>query len=230
MIDESHLQTSFAGTLNVSVPTAVNGRYERLERGGYRRYAQEITRHLGAPVHRPPDWLWGGARGRFWEQSALLRATRNEILLSPANSGPLGHPRQVLVLHDLFALQQPEWYAPGAARLQRMTLPRLAGQAAAVIAPSTRVADDICTELGIRARNVHVVHPAVGMPFGPAPSPTVSGIHALTLRRRLRLDEDRRLVFGLVSGVVRKNSAHLLDVLADLAERRPDITVAVAGV
>lgn len=90
---------------------------------GVQRYAYEILTALdsllgalgtepvvafypaGRAIERPP-WkhielraLPGGS-GHFWEQSALWRASRNGILISLCNSGPVLHKNQIVALHD----------------------------------------------------------------------------------------------------------------------------------
>ncbi len=222
----------FRSTTEMGTAVVINGRYEQLEQGGYRRFAREISRNLDATIVQPPPAWARGVRGRLWEQSILPRASRDRVLLSPANSGPLGHPRHVVVVHDILALQHPEWYNRQAAQLQRVTLPRLVRGAAAVVAPSRKVADELVVELSVDAERVHVVRPAVGPPFGPGPEPQPFSerLTANLHRLGLDLDDGRPLAFGLVSPNVRKNSDHLLRVLALLHDRRPELTTLVAGI
>lgn len=220
----------FRSTTDMGTAVVVNGRYEQLEQGGYRRFAREISRNLDATIVQPPPAWARGVRGRLWEQSILPRASRGRVLFSPANSGPLGHPRHVVVVHDILALQHPEWYNRQAARLQRATLPRLVRGAAAVVAPSRKVADELVVELSVDAERVHVVRPAVGHPFGPDSHPFSETLTANLHRLGLDLDDGRPLAFGLISPNMRKNSDHLLRVFALLQDRRPELTTLVAGI
>ena len=104
----------------------INGRFLTQPVSGVQRYAHELLRALDqALVLSPgaqamlgpvtvlaptgavaPEWarlrlrhLRGGS-GHVWEQGALGRATRDGVLLSLGNSGPLRHGRHVLALHD----------------------------------------------------------------------------------------------------------------------------------
>ena len=101
----------------------INARFLTQPMSGVQRYAYEILSALDrllcvlgdAPVvaYYPagcevehPDWkhielraLHGGT-GHFWEQGALWRASRNGILISLCNSGPVLHKKQIVALHD----------------------------------------------------------------------------------------------------------------------------------
>ena len=78
-----------------------------------------------------------------WIQVILPLVSRKSRLLSMTSRAPLFHPRQFLVIHDLFVLTNPEWfsrkYVLTHAPLLRMQLSR----ATAVIAVSAPVADQV---------------------------------------------------------------------------------------
>ncbi|NNE73070.1 MAG: glycosyltransferase [Acidimicrobiales bacterium] len=204
---------------------AVNGRFRHLEPGGYRRYADEVsTRIPGATVFQPSHRYARGLRGRTWEQSVLARRSHDHVLFSPANSGPIHHHRQVVVLHDIYTLQRPEWFDPNLCRFQRRFLPRLVANAQRVVVPSMDVANRVSLQLRTPAHKVVPVAPAVGTPFGLDTDPA----RRAALAERLGLADGQPLVTGLVSASVRKNSSHTLAVLAE-ARRRTGAVVAVAG-
>ena len=80
---------------------------------GQQRYAHELSAQL------PSEWL-RVAPGGFWRRSRVLTwiwtlmvlpwLSRRGVLLSLTSRAPLWHPRHVLVVHDLFVLEHPEWY------------------------------------------------------------------------------------------------------------------------
>jgi len=53
----------------------------------------------------------GVGGGHLWEQLYLLRHSASGRLLSPANSGPIGHPRQIVVIHDAAIYNAPTGFA-----------------------------------------------------------------------------------------------------------------------
>jgi glycosyltransferase involved in cell wall biosynthesis len=207
----------------------VNGRFQHAEAGGFRRYAEEVLRRLDdAEVVRPPAAVGRGAAGRAWEQTALARRAAGRALLSPIGSGPLRHRRHVVVLHDLLALEHPEWVSERYARGQAWFLPRLAAGAAHLVVPSEAVAASLADRLGVAREDITVAPPGLSDTFlVPGGDADADREHAL--RERLRLGEDRRLVLGMVSTTPRKNSAHLLDVLATVSDAVDDAVAVVVG-
>lgn len=110
----------------------VNGRFLGRPISGVERFGREIVLALDrraaagtAPPLRilaPPgvvcDLPLAAARfetvgthgGHIWEQFALARAARGATLLSLANSGPVAHTRQLVVIHDAAPYRFPEAY------------------------------------------------------------------------------------------------------------------------
>lgn len=129
-------------------PLFINGRFLTQPMSGVQRYAREIVRALdkrpdaadryvlltpvGAddlqlttlPVHTIP-----GGRGHLWEQTALAWAARHGRLLSLGGSGPVLHPRQIVVIHDAAVFRHPEHFRRGYAAFHRILGRRLARQA-----------------------------------------------------------------------------------------------------
>ena len=90
-----------------------------------------------------------GARGHIWEQTSLLRASRNGVLLSLCNSGPIGHRAQVLAIHDAHIYQIPQAFAPSYRWLHRTLRPQLARRAAGLITVSDYSASTLSRYLGV---------------------------------------------------------------------------------
>ena len=120
-------------------PLFINGRFLTQPMSGVQRYAREIVRALdkrpdaadryvlltpvGAddlqlttlPVQTVP-----GGRGHLWEQTALAWAARHGRLLSLGGSGPVLHPRHVVVVHDAAVFRHPDHFRWGYAAFHRI--------------------------------------------------------------------------------------------------------------
>ncbi len=138
---------------------AVNGRFEGRRATGVDRYASEITGRLDGSVRivRPRTNL-RGARGHLWEQFSLPACVGvDEVLWSPANSGPIGVRRQVITIHDLSVLEHPEWFSSEFALWYRMMLPALAKRARHILTVSEHSRASIMRRLGVPARKVTAI-------------------------------------------------------------------------
>jgi glycosyltransferase involved in cell wall biosynthesis len=82
-----------------------------------------------------------------------VRARRSTVL-SLTSRTPVLPGRQVVTLHDLFPLTNPEWFAPAYVRLHRRLLEHHLGHAAGFVTVSEPVADQVRAEL---RRDVPVV-------------------------------------------------------------------------
>lgn len=203
---------------------AINARAAaRPELGGVERWARELSvrlprRQPGAyRLVTPPPRLVHRA-GHAWEQAWLPVVTRrDELVLCPANTGPLAARDVAVIIHDAAALRSPQWYSPAYARLQRVMLPRLARRARVVLTVSAFSAREIERYLGVRAQ---VVGGGVGESFVP-------GADSATARDALHLG-DRPYVLTVASRTARKNLAALEPAAARLHGQGVDL-VAVGG-
>jgi glycosyltransferase involved in cell wall biosynthesis len=91
------------------------------------RYTQEVVSRLKDRVRLlAPRWSLEGAAGHLWEQARLPSLLRkDEILWSPANTGPLSVSSQVITLHDASFIDHPEWFEAGFSAWYGFLLPRL---------------------------------------------------------------------------------------------------------
>lgn len=83
---------------------------------GQQRYAQEIADRLmtttGCGSVEPTGvWERSSLRVWAWVQLVLPWAARGALLVSLTSRAPLWRRRQVLVVHDLFVLTNPEWFS-----------------------------------------------------------------------------------------------------------------------
>lgn len=133
-----------------------------------------------------PDWrairlapLRGG-RGHLWEQAALLSATREGMLLSPGNAGPLGHTRQVIAFHDTHLWDMPEAFSRSYRLWHGALRPRLARRAEALLTVSDHAARALSARLSVPVERFTVVPNGADHILRLAPDPQVPA--ALGLR------------------------------------------------
>ena len=110
----------------------INGRFATQPFSGVQRYAAEIVRALdrqagtgsgqrfvllsprGAPsaglTNIPQRWI-GRVDGHLWDQWHFSRASRRGVAMSLAMSGPIAHPRQLVVIHDAAVHRRPEHFS-----------------------------------------------------------------------------------------------------------------------
>ncbi|HEX2615909.1 MAG TPA: glycosyltransferase, partial [Flavobacteriales bacterium] len=171
------------------MPLVVNGRFLTRPTTGVERYGRALLQVIATAwpdarvvvprTDRNIDACGlevvphGIGNGHWWEQSALPAALRKgDVLLSPANTGPLRVRQQVLVLHDLAFLHQPEWFDRRFVAWYGFLLPRLARRCAQVITVSTTVREELMTTFAIPGERIHVVPPfqalATAVPEGAA--------------------------------------------------------------
>jgi glycosyltransferase involved in cell wall biosynthesis len=114
------------------------------------RYGREILRRFTGK-YRVEQTQANGVAGHFWEQFILpVRLSRDTVLWSPANSGPLVVRNQALTLHDLTPLEHPEWFTKTYSAWYRLLIPILAKRARIIFTPSDHVKQKVITRLGVK--------------------------------------------------------------------------------
>ena len=205
---------------------AINARATaRREIGGVERLAHEMARRLPAltpgryRVCRPPA-AFAHRAGHLWEQLVLPAAPGARLIYCPANLAPLASRRNVVVIHDVAPLREPEWYSPVYSGYQRRVLPALARRARLVLTVSEFSRSEIVSRLDVPEDHVRVVPNGVDERFSPAAD-------ANAARRALQLDRPYVLVVG--SRIARKNLAVLEGAAARLREQGVDLVAAGSG-
>ena len=170
----------------------INGRFLAGPVGGVQRFAHGVTAQLigranavilaprGARV--PAAWRdrapvhTGRLSGQLWEQLELPRtAARScDVLFHPANTGPFAGPPAVLMLHDLFPLTHPEWYAHAFAMWYRVLIPATARRAAVILTTSVHSARGIADSLGISPERICAVPQGLAPLDSPASTADVN--------------------------------------------------------
>lgn len=104
-----------------------------------------------------------GLGGHAWEQLRLPSAVgKQDLLLSPANTGPLRVRHQVVVVHDLAVIHHPEWFDRRFARWYEFLLPRLTRRVAHVVTVSSNSKLDLERTYSLNGDHVAVVPPYGG--------------------------------------------------------------------
>jgi len=127
---------------------AVNESFAMQRVTGQQRYATEVAKRLvdldGFQAARPGGfWAASAIRTWLWVTAVLPLAERSSVVLSMTARAPVWQRRHVLVVHDLFVLTNPEWFSK---RYYWTHAPLLRFQlrtAAALVAVSQPVADDL---------------------------------------------------------------------------------------
>jgi glycosyltransferase involved in cell wall biosynthesis len=81
----------------------------------------------------------------------------DELLWSPANTGPLGVKNQVLTLHDLSPIEHPEWYARSFGMGYRFFVPLLVRRVRHVVVSSEYMRLKVMRKFSLPSENVTVV-------------------------------------------------------------------------
>ncbi|MFZ0593687.1 MAG: glycosyltransferase family 1 protein [Bryobacteraceae bacterium] len=204
---------------------AVNGRFRVHKITGVQRYAEELSRRLARRVtFVEPKRKLKGARGHMWEQIALPARVGSGILWSPCNTGPCWFSRQVVTIHDLFALEHPEWFSKNFARCYRAIIPTLVRNVRRVIAVSEYTKSRIMRLTGVSGEKITVIHNGVGRQFQPQSESAVA-----TARQTLGLPPGRYLL-SVASVEPRKNVKRILEAWQKILPLiAPDWHLVLAG-
>ncbi|HEY0786343.1 MAG TPA: glycosyltransferase family 1 protein, partial [Acidobacteriaceae bacterium] len=165
-----------------------------------------------------------GAAGHLWEQTALPVACGGRLLWTPGGGAPAFYGRQVVTIHDLFPIENPEWYSPAYARWYRFLLERLVARALHLITVSEYTRSRLVSRLGCDPERITVV------PNGLTSGCVRVGEQAAgAARRELKLAPGR-YVLSLSSLESRKNLRTILKAWALALPRLPaDVWLVLAG-
>jgi glycosyltransferase involved in cell wall biosynthesis len=223
----------------------INGRFLSQQLTGVQRYAAEIVRaidgllasdQLPAPLCHaewqllaPPDAVetlplkrikirkTGRLRGHAWDQLDLARAAIGGRLISLANSGPVLHPDQIVVIHDAQVFRRPDFFSWRYLAAHR-TMDRLLARRATIATVSDFSRRELAAVLRLSASDIPVF-PNSAEHFA-ATVPDFSVLH------RLRISPHQ---YFLSVGSIQKNKNIALAIEAAKLLRRPDIPLVVVG-
>lgn len=162
----------------------INARFLTQPVSGVQRYAHEILNALDqllsqnqetlqffgpfvalCPHGRIPKQRWnkieirqiGKSKGHIWEQTSLNIATRDGILVSLGNSGPLFHSAQILALHDANIWDIPLAFSARYRLLHKTIRPLLAKRAQGLLSVSRYSANRLADRLNILPQRFAIV-------------------------------------------------------------------------
>lgn len=190
------------------------------------RYALELSGHFGDRIRHLEPGQWAkGAKGHLWEQVYLPLALRGSLLWSPASTGPVSVSRQVSTIHDLSAIEHPEWYDRKFAEWYGWVIPRLARVCRHIIAVSSFTRDRLIERYRIPANKLSVVLNGVGEAFHPCSQDQIERA------RQVVGIPAKPYVLYVGSVEPRKNLNRLLDAWTGIQNRIPeDVHLVVSGV
>lgn len=151
----------------------VNARFRTRPVTGVERFAMEVSSRLASHESLEleeilPAGNLSGLKGHAWEQFALpRRLSREAVLFSPCNTGPLAVQRQLVVIHDAAVWDHPEGFSRSFRTVYQQLLPRLAKKAAFVATVSEFSRRQLAPRLGLPEEKIIVLGNAVSEAFSP---------------------------------------------------------------
>jgi len=113
-----------------------------------------------------PVTRWGILKGPMWELfdlSRFLKKRRNPLLLSFSGLGPLFYHNQVITIHDLAFMVNPEWFSKKYYLFYRLCTPVIAGNARKIITVSNFSKNEIIKFLGMPSEKIVIINNAVSL-------------------------------------------------------------------
>jgi glycosyltransferase involved in cell wall biosynthesis len=203
----------------------VNARFLHRKITGVERYAGEILDRLEDRVR----WIYPGLRltgmgGHVWEQLILPgQIDEDEILWSPANTGPLALDNQVITIHDLSFVDHPEWYHPAFAAWYNFLIPRLVHRVRLITTVSSYIKIRMMDKFRIYETQVEVIPGGVDtQKFRRVPATEVERI-----RQKYNFPYPYILVLGSIHP--RKNLVNVFAAWREVYRLHPDTRLLVVG-
>ncbi|WP_395665762.1 glycosyltransferase family 4 protein [Methylocella sp.] len=158
-------------------PIYINGRFLTQPMSGVQRYAYEIVKALderAGAANAGQEWMLlappgapapklraigfktiGTRAGHLWDQTSFAHASRGGVALSLAMSGPLFHPRHLVILHDAAAFRRPEHFSRAYGAFHRMA-ERILSRTARIGTVSQFSRRELAAVLGLDAQAILV--------------------------------------------------------------------------
>ncbi len=154
----------------MSTSLQVNTRFLAHELTGVQRYTSEILDRLEGKYEciSPEKWPSGGVPGHLWEQLVLPLKLDNQIFWNPTCPGPVAVTNQVITVHDLTAVEHPEWFDWKYAFWHRILTPLALRRCRHIISVSHYTKKCIQRRYGIPREKITVIHNGVNRRFAPA--------------------------------------------------------------
>jgi glycosyltransferase involved in cell wall biosynthesis len=159
----------------------------------------------------------GRRSGHIWDQIDLARAAAGGRLVSLANSGPVLHSDQIVVIHDAQVFRRPDFFSSSYLAVHR-TLDRVLARTATIATVSEFSRRELAAVLGLSAASIPV--------FPNSAEHFAATMPDFTVIDRLGLSPQR---FFLSVGSMTKNKNISLAIEAAKLLGRPDIPLVVVG-
>jgi glycosyltransferase involved in cell wall biosynthesis len=196
----------------------VNGRFLSRRVTGVERYVREMLYCMGErlPIIQAKKWT-RLTSSPIWEQFYLPTEVRSdEILWSPANTGPIFIKNQILTLHDISPLEHPEWFSSSFTLWYRLIIPQLVKIVRHIIVPSVYVRSKIIKRFSLPNSKVSCIPGGVDLcKFHPEAN------------RIRNLPANYILFVGSVQP--RKNLHRLLEAWKQITPNHPALFLLIAG-
>ena len=164
---------------------AVNCRFFNQELSGTQRFAYEILTRLvkfypdivllTPKLKKPPPEpfrkfriLSGKLSGHLWEQFELhfqLKKMGSPLLINLLNSAPLVYENQIVTVHDLSFLVNPEWFSKKYYLYYRVTTPLFLKRSKKIITVSHFSKNEILKIFNVDVNKIHVIYNGVSQKF-----------------------------------------------------------------
>ena len=203
----------------------VNARSLNNPLSGVQRYTYEITSRLGNQIACvSPAKAFNGFAGHIWEQTALPLLSKNHLLFSPSNTGPLAVENQIVSIMDATTLDHPEWFSSTFASWYQFLLPILAKRVRKIITISEFSKERIVENCGIDPDKVVVTYLSTDRRFFPKSDDEISKV-----RTNIGIPS-KNYILALGSLEPRKNIERLLKAWTNIQQQLPnDIWLVLAG-
>ncbi|WP_317056594.1 glycosyltransferase family 4 protein [Roseovarius rhodophyticola] len=158
----------------------------------------------------------GASQGHVWEQSRLYQISKDGVLLSLGNCGPLAHEAHVVAFHDAHVFEMPEAFSPGYRRWHRFLRPRLAQRAKGLITVSQHSAQTLAHWLDVDTDRFAIV-----------PN---SAEHVLRIEENLQATEEhglnpKRYLLSVGNQSPNKNLIRLIEAHRDAGSDVPPLAI-----
>ena len=224
-------------------PLVINARFAAKRMTGVQRSAHEIVRRLlaedpgrytlvsprsgaGSDPSLPIEERGYIRYGHLWEQIELPRIMRSmgsdAVLYSPETSGPLAVGRQVITVHDLFVIENPEWFSRAFGTWYRWMMPRLVKRVAHVLTNSEYTRQRLLEHFSLPEDKVALCPFAQSERFAPTFREEVE-------RFRVEQGLPERYLLSIGSIEPRKNLATLAAAWKQTSARGEGVKLVIAG-
>ncbi|MFC0514807.1 glycosyltransferase family 4 protein [Mucilaginibacter angelicae] len=185
----------------MEVKIIINARFLTQKLTGVQRFAIEIAKQLktlmpGLVFVAPSDIIHhelaaqlgviaiGKRKGVMWEQIDLplyLKKNGKPLLINLCNVAPLFYNNQVITIHDVAFLVNPQWFSKNFVRFYKFLMPRIAAKARLIFTVSDFSKTEIIRYLHADAAKIKVIYNSVSELPSPTPVKTNYGEYILAV-------------------------------------------------